>query len=110
MNTESYDEYMKFYDFSKQLEELEEYCRQFGKGDEERIDDQFKDENEREEEDDEWEDEDESGDEQKENQKIKEKKERRTYVIRKARILGNREILLPNGKILGNRQYKKYYR
>ena len=68
MNTESYDEYMKYYDFSGQLEELEEYCKQFEGGNknnrciEEKMDGQFKNEGEGEEED--WEDEEESENEE----------------------------------------------
>lgn len=32
------------------------------------------------------------------------------YVIKKAKLLANNEILLPNGKILGNRHFNKYYK
>lgn len=32
------------------------------------------------------------------------------YMIKKARVLQNGEILLPNGKTLGNRRYNKYYK
>lgn len=33
-----------------------------------------------------------------------------SYVIKKAQMLENKEILLPNGKTLGNRMYKSYYK
>lgn len=37
------------------------------------------------------------------------KKQKKMYVIKKAKLLANNEILLPNGKVLGNRKYRKYY-
>lgn len=61
----------------------------------------------------EWSDDEESADDEKDefrDEMIKQKKQRQIIRFRKAKLLENGEVLLPNGKLIGHRQYKIFYK
>jgi len=130
MKTENFDEYYKFYDFSKSLEEMRnkmyigdadeplkegEAYYEYESGDDE-DDEHWESDGE-----DDIEEEDEEGEdgeklekkkEAAEGEENEEKKPRRVYryKVRKVKVLDSGEIQLPNGTILGHRKYRHLYK
>jgi len=134
MKTENFDEYYKFYDFSKSLEEMRnkmyigdadeplkegEAYYEYESGDDEDDENWESDGEDIEEEDEEDDEEGEDGEnlekkkEAAEGEEEKEEKKPRRvyrYKVRKVKVLESGEIQLPNGTILGHRKYRHLYR
>jgi len=131
MKTDDFDEYHRYYDFSKSLDDMhnkmylgdvneplkegEEYLEMESDDEEdngwEDVDEADEDEEEEEE------DEEGKADGEKEEGEgeVKEEKEKKVkrvyrYKVRKVKVLENGEIQLPNGRILGHRKYRHLYR
>lgn len=126
MNYDYFDEYEKFYNYEEDEERIaklnqEKYkdCK-FGEEVEfvigekkEDSEDDWEDAEEWADEEDMMEDKKAADGEQTENKEKKvrpEKKERRTYKVRRAKVLDSGELLLPTGKILGTREFARYYK
>jgi len=127
MKNEEYDEYGRYYDFSSTFNdykasiEAEEEDKEGKLKEDEAYLEVVSDNGEEEE--DEWEDEgddDEDEEEEVEGGEIKEesknqideKPKNKIHRIRvkKAVVLPSREVKLPNGKLIGHRDYKRYYK
>ena len=95
MNSDSYEEYREYYDFSGQFQALEDYCRQYAgeKGaDVVRLHEAG--------EEDDWEDQEgEEGEGEGEGINRKKRIQKQSYIIKKAKVLDTGNVLLPNGRM-----------
>lgn len=95
MNSELFEEFEDFYDFTSQFEELEREDLLANKKTNNNVRNiEVADDNE-------WED---------EGNGKKDQKNHKTYKIRKVKLLENGEVLLPDGKIIGHRCYNHIYK
>ena len=138
MKNDVYDEYIKYYDFTptlneyrakfgnddeketkENLKENETYLEIISDDENDEENNEWDDVDEEDEEDEEDDDEEDEEDEndgkhveenKKENQTTEAKKPRVHRIkVKKAIVLTSGEVQLPNGKIIGHRDYKRYY-